>query len=179
METNNTLLLLAPHNEADIYETFIDDGDFKSGSSTNHDSQNVNNNFDEISKKSTNEEQSQSSPSSTSTSSSARSSSQLRMRKNELNVSSSDKKKAKTKKKNETQSNNDNGIKGKKRRTTKLNSVEMEHAVIEKPLQIISPWVTLDEVETSIDADVPECRREMIQFYGNPLDNLPESITAR
>jgi hypothetical protein len=62
-----------------------------------------------------------------------------------------------------------------KRRTTKLNSSE-EVVVIEKPLPTPPPWVTTDP---SITADISLEQRQLIEFYVNPLEELPQEIDIR
>lgn len=62
-----------------------------------------------------------------------------------------------------------------KRRVTRLNSKD-KALVIEKALSIPSPWVTED---LSITADISHEQRQLIEFYVNPLQDLPNSINIR
>lgn len=62
----------------------------------------------------------------------------------------------------------------KQRRTTKLN--KKSDLVIEKPLPTPSTWVTEDP---SITADISLEQRQLIEFYVNPLQELPDSIDIR
>jgi methylglyoxal synthase len=80
---------------------------------------------------------------------------------------------ANKKKKKDTQQKGKKKRSGKtsERRTTKLNSRE-EVAVIETT----SPWVTTDP---SITADISLEQRQLIEFYVNPLQELPHQIDIR
>lgn len=60
-----------------------------------------------------------------------------------------------------------NGSAGKRRKSSKKEEV----LVIEKLSP--SPWVTLD---SSITADISLEHRELIEFYVNPLHDLPDSV---